>query len=182
MNKIEMNETYGYVDFISDEEKNSLLKWTFENEDKFYSNKIGEYGEGKKIGILHDIENSPLDIVDIIKKRIIEVENIKDWVLDPTFKDAIGINRKGGAIHQHTDPNLDGYTHVRYNVILQYPEEGGDSIYNGKINKLQENMVWRCVAGRVVHGSTPVVGNKTRITLTLGFQIKDTIKESKTLL
>jgi len=177
-----MNETYGYVDFISDEEKNTLLKWTFENEDKFFSNKIGEYGEGKKIGILQSIENSPLELVSIIKKRIIEVENINDWVLDPTFQDAIGINRKGGAIHQHTDPNLDGYTHVRYNVILQYPEEGGDSLYNGKINKLQENMVWRCVAGRVVHGSTPVIGDRHRVTLTLGFQIKNIVKETKSLI
>jgi hypothetical protein len=182
MKKIEMNETYGYVDFISDEEKNTLLKWTFENEDKFFSNKIGEYGEGKKIGILQSIENSPLELVSIIKKRIIEVENINDWVLDPTFQDAIGINRKGGAIHQHTDPNLDGYTHVRYNVILQYPEEGGDSLYNGKINKLQENMVWRCVAGRVVHGSTPVIGDRHRVTLTLGFQIKNIVKETKSLI
>jgi hypothetical protein len=182
MNKIEMNDTYGYVNFITDEEKNFLLKWTIENEYKFFSNKIGEYGEGKKIGILQNFENSPLDLVSTIKKRIIEAENIKDWVLDPTFKDAIGINRKGGAIHQHTDPNLDGYTHVRYNVILQYPEEGGDSIYNGKINKLQENMVWRCVAGKVIHGSTAVIGDKPRITLTLGFQIKDIIKESKSLL
>lgn len=177
-----MNDTYGYVDFISDEEKNILLKWAFENEDKFYSNKIGEYGEGKKIGILQNIENSPMELVSTIKKRIVEIENIEDWILDPTFQDAIGINKKGGAIHKHTDPNIDGYTHVRYNVILQYPKEGGDSIYNGKINKLQENMVWRCVAGKVEHGSNPVIGDTPRITLTLGFQIKNEVKENKTLI
>jgi len=179
MKKIQMNDTYGYLDFISDEEKNILLKWTFENEDKFYLNKVGKYGEGKKFGILQDIENSPLELVSDIKKRIIEIENIKDWVLDPSYKDAIGINKKGSAIHKHTDPNIDGYTHVRYNIILQYPEEGGDSIYNNKINKLQENMVWRCVAGMIEHGSTPIIGDKHRVTLTLGFQIKNVIKKDK---
>ncbi len=177
-----MNGTYGYVDFISDEEKNYLLKWALENENKFHSNEIGERGEGKRIGILQNIENSPLDLVDVIKKRIIEVENIKDWILDPLYKDSIGINRKGAAIHKHTDPNIEGHTHVRYNVILQYPDEGGDSIYNGEINKLQENMVWRCVAGLAEHGTTPVIGDRPRITLTLGFQIKNVIKENKSII
>lgn len=177
-----MNGTYGYLDFITDHEKNFLLDWTLENEEKFYQNKIGQYGEGKKIGILQNIENSPMKIVESIKKRIIDIENIDEWELDPTFKDAIGINREGGAIHTHIDPNIDGHTHVRYNVLLSCPEEGGDSIYDNKINKLVEKMVWRCVAGVVEHGSTPVVGKKPRVTLTLGFQIKNKLKESKSII
>jgi hypothetical protein len=43
-------------------------------------------------------------------------------------------------------------------------------------------MVWRCVAGKVKHGSVPVVGDKPRITLTLGFQIKDIVKNIKTFI
>jgi hypothetical protein len=58
-------------------------------------------------------------------------------------------------------------------VILKYPTEGGHSIYNGKINVLKENMVWRCVAGKVIHGSVPVKGEIPRITLSLGFLIKN---------
>jgi hypothetical protein len=78
--------------------------------------------------------------------------------------------------------NVDGYTHVRYNIILSYPEQGGHSLYNGKINELKERMVWRCVAGKVKHGSIPVIGEKPRITLTLGFQIKEIVKNIKTFI
>lgn len=177
-----MNETYGYEDFISDEEQSYLLDWTYKNENNFVSNNSYEYGDGKKIGFLHEIDNSPMDLVQKIKDRIVKIENIEEWILDPNFKDAIGINYKGAEIHLHTDPNVDGYTHVRYNVILQYPKRGGHSIYNGKINKLKEKMVWRCVAGKIKHGSTKVIGKVPRITLTLGFQIKDRVKRDKTLM
>jgi hypothetical protein len=187
MNRIELNDTYGYDEFITKEEQEKLLLWTDSNSYLFdvnttNSSSIGAPYGSRQIGILRKIENSPLDLVKQIKDRVIEVENIKDWILDPYFEDAIGINKEGGSIHLHSDSNLDGYTHVRYNVILSYPNEGGHSIYNGKVNELKERMVWRCVAGKVKHGSMPVVGDKHRITLTLGFQIKNIIKNVKSIL
>lgn len=187
MNRIELNDTYGYEEFISIEEQNELLLWTDLNSHLFRVNTTNSdsinapYGS-RQIGVLSNFKNYPLDLIKRIKDRVIDVENINDWILDPQFEDAIGINKEGGSIHLHSDSNLDGYTHVRYNVILSYPNEGGHSIYNGKINELKERMVWRCVAGRIKHGSTPVVGNKPRITLTLGFQIKDNVKRVKSIL
>jgi len=187
MKKIELYDTYAYEDFISTEEQNILLKWVDENENLFRINQTGSdtvgapYGS-RKMCILQDTPNAPIELVKKIKDRIIDLENIEDWVLDPNFKDAIGINKEKGSIHTHSDPNIDNHTHVRYNVILSYPIEGGHSIYNGKVNILKERMVWRCVAGRVKHGSTPVVGDKPRITLTLGFQIKDEGKKTKSLI
>jgi hypothetical protein len=187
MNKIKLHDTYAYEDFISTEEQNELLKWVEENENLFKINQTGSdsinapYGS-RKLCILQDTPNAPIELVGKIKNRIIKIENIIDWVLDPYFKDAIGINRTGGSIHTHSDPNIDGRTHTRYNVILSYPENGGHSIYNSKINILKEKMVWKCVAGRVKHGSMPVIGDKPRITLTLGFQIKDEGKKTKSLI
>ena len=187
MNRIALNDTYGYGEFITKEEQEELLLWTNSNSHLFEVNETNSdsinapYGS-RQIGILRKIENSPLDLVKKIKDRVIEIEKINDWILDPRFEDAIGINKEGGSIHLHSDFNLDGYTHVRYNVILSYPIEGGHSIYNGKVNQLKERMVWRCVAGKVKHGSMPVIGNKDRITLTLGFQIKDIIKNVKSFL
>ena len=46
-----------------------------------------------------------------------------------------------------------------------------------KHHVLKEKMVWRCVAGKVKHGSVPTEGKIPRITLSLGFQIKDTKKK-----
>ena len=187
MKHIELSDTYGYEEFITKEEQEILLFWVNSNSHLFKVNTTNShtidapYGS-RQIGVLTRIPNSPLDLVKKIKDRVIEVEKINDWILDPSFEDSIGINKEGGSIHTHTDMNLDGYTHVRYNIILSYPYEGGHSIYNGKINELKERMVWKCVAGKVKHGSTPVVGEKPRITLTLGFQIKNITKNVKSFI
>jgi hypothetical protein len=187
MKRIELNSTYGYEDFITDEEQYELLTWTNNNSHLFKVNETGNslinapYGS-RKIGILDKIQDSPLDLVKKIKDKVIEIEQIKNWIEEPHFKDAIGINEEGGSIHIHTDPNFNEYVHVRYNLILSYPIEGGHSIYNSEINILKEKMVWRCVAGKVPHGSTIVVGNKPRITLTMGFLIPEAQKVKKSLL
>jgi hypothetical protein len=187
MKKVQLNDTYGYENFITAEENNILLNWINENHTKFNVNQsastetLAPYGS-RKFCTSDKIDNFPKEIVKKIKDRVIQIENIKEWIEEPTFKDLIGINGEGGSIHLHTDPNVDGYVHVRYNVILKYPTEGGHSIYNGKINELKENMVWRCVAGKVMHGSVPVVGDIPRITLSLGFQIKETEKKVRSLL
>jgi len=187
MKRIELNNTYGYENFITDVEQSELLLWVNNNRHLFQVNTTANdlinspYGS-RKIGILNKIKNAPLDLVKQIKDRVIELEKIENWKEEPYFNDAIGIHNEGGIIHTHTDPNDIGYIHTRYNIILSYPLDGGHSVYGGKINVLKEKMVWKCVAGNVPHGSTPVIGNKPRITLTLGFLIPKIQKSNKSLL
>lgn len=168
--KIEMNNTYGYENFITNEEQIFLLEWVEKNVNLFVPSKNGD---NRKFYIVGDIKDTCLNLIQKIKNRVIDTENIKNWIKEPNYKDYIGINETDGFIHQHTDANINGYAHVRYNIILKYPIEGGHSIYNDTINVLKEKMVWRCVAGKVKHGSTPVIGEIPRITLSLGFQIKN---------
>ena len=170
MYKILLNGTYGYENFINDQERNYLLNWVQNNIHEFLLNKNGE---GRYFRSLKEITNSPLDLVKNLKKRIIKLENIIDWVEEPLMSDYIGINLKGAAIHPHTDPNQDNYVHTRYNIILSWPEGGGESIYGENINNLKENLIWKCIAGKVQHASMPVRGDKPRITLSLGFLIKE---------
>jgi hypothetical protein len=145
MKKITLNDTYGYEEFITKEEQENLLFWTNSNSHLFQINTTNSHTinaphGSRQIGVLRRIPNSPLGLVKKIKDRVIEIEKINDWILDPMFEDAIGINKEGGSIHLHSDSNLEGYTHVRYNIILSYPYEGGHSIYNDKINELKERM------------------------------------------
>tara|TARA_B110000208_G_scaffold72903_2_gene93940 strand:+ start:985 stop:1539 length:555 start_codon:yes stop_codon:yes gene_type:complete len=177
MKKVLLNGTYAYSNFISENEKDYLLDWVNENKYKFPANLTSK---NRHFTILKNMENSPLELVEEIKNRIIELENIQDWLDEPLMHDYIGINSQGGAIHPHTDPNQDDYTHTRYNVILSWPERGGESIYGDNINTLEENMVWKCVAGKVKHSSKITIGPKPRITLSLGFLIKDSIYKPKT--
>lgn len=175
MEKVILNKTYGFKNFISDEEKEILLKWVEKNQTHFTNNQSAY----RKYVILNQVENYPKEIVSKLRDRIIELDNIGEWIEEPNFYDLIGINEDSGSIHPHTDPNIEGYVHTRYNIILKYPIEGGHSIYGNSINVLEENMVWKCIAGEVVHASTPVVGDRPRITLSLGFQIKKQIIEKQ---
>ena len=175
-NKVELKGTYGYKNFISETDTDYLVDWVNNNQDSILANGnplFKSNGVGRKYAILYNVEKGVSDIVSTLKNKIIHLENITDWEQETRYHDYIGINTKGGCIHVHTDPNnIDGYIHTRYNVILSYPEKGGHSIYDGNINVLEKYMVWKCVAGMIRHGSTVVVGDIPRITLSLGFLIK----------
>ena len=168
--KVLLNGTHAYENFISNEEKNYLVNWVKNNIHEFKSNKSGK---GRYFRPLKEIKNAPLDLVKKLKEKIIKLENIVDWIEEPLMSDYIGINVEGAFIHPHTDSNQDNYIHTRYNIILSWPEKGGESIYGGNINILKENLIWKCIAGKVIHASNPVIGDKPRITLSLGFLIKE---------
>jgi len=168
MDKIEIGSTYGYKDFITVEEQQLLMSWVNDNQSKFRIN-----GPGRKFGVIQQIESNPFPLLDILRQRVVDLESIKDYKPEPIFQDYIGINSTGGAIHIHKDANQPPYTHTRFNVVLSYPEQGGESVYGNEVNALQERLVWKCIAGKVMHGSTPVVGIKPRITLSIGFLIND---------
>ena len=169
MEKVILNKTYGYKDFIENEGKDSILNWVQNNEHLFQKNVNGENRKFYRIKNDCEIYNFVWDL----KKQIIELEKIKDWKEEPIYSDFIGINYKGGYIQSHTDKNEEDYTHLRWNLILSYPLEGGHSIYDGVTNILEENMIWRCVAGKHTHASSPVFGDKPRITLSLGFLVNN---------
>jgi hypothetical protein len=168
MKKVNLNLTYAYEDFITNEEKNIILFWIINNNDKFTENLSAD----RKFVFVRDINGDVYDLIQTLRNRIIYLENIVNYKKLPIENDYIGINTTGGKIHMHTDSNIDNYIHNRYNVILSYPEEGGESIYGGHINKLKENMVWKCIAGQIMHGSNVIIGEKPRITLSIGFYIK----------
>lgn len=180
MQRVILNNTYGYKNFISDEEKHFFITWIDNNKTYFQKNR----NENRKFFILKESKNYPSEIIDNLRNRIIKLDNIGEWVEEPTFYDYIGINYKDAKIQPHTDPNLYGYIHTRYNIVLMYPNEGGHSVYGNDINKLEENMIWKCIAGEVTHSSTPVIGDRPRITLSLGFQIKTNLelKTNKSIL
>jgi hypothetical protein len=167
MEKVFLNKTYGYKNFITENEKNTLINWVDENLQSFRIHPTGPKRRNRRI----KIEDSIHTLVMEIKSRVIQLENIENWEEEPEYGDYIGVNFKGGFIHSHQDPNKGELTHTRWNLILSYPDLGGHSIYNGEINVLEENMIWKCVAGKYTHGSTVVESEKKRITLSLGFLI-----------
>lgn len=167
--KIELKGTYAYKNFIDNNTKRTLLNWVNANYGSFIVNPNSVGRKYKRILP----EDSIHEIVLQIKNRIIELEKITKWKEEPMYHDFIGVNSEGSSIHMHTDKNDEDYIHTRWNLILSYPEDGGHSIYNGIINILEENLIWKCIAGKYAHGSTKVIGKKPRITLSMGFLIED---------
>lgn len=172
MKKINLKNTYGYKNFIDDIDKKYFLNWIQVNENLFKKNEHATNGNNRKYLRLKDIDSEVEEKIQILKNKIIELEQIENWIEEPTFYDYIGINENDGFIQPHMDPNIRGYIHTRWNLILKYPLEGGHSIYGNSVNVLEENMIWKCESGIVTHGSLPVIGEVPRITLSLGFQIK----------
>lgn len=167
MKRIELPlNTWGYFDFISDDERLVLIDWANDNFSKTKNNGNGRYFIPK----VNEWPNLPKEYM-LVKQRIIDTDRL-NYIIDPTFGDFLSFNLEGGNIHKHTDPNSTGRTHTRYNLLLSVPDEGGQPIYGGEYKiDYEEKFIWRCEAGKHTHESLPVVGTKPRINISFGFQI-----------
>jgi hypothetical protein len=73
----------------------------------------------------------------------------------------------GAHTHTHMDSAKEGYVHVRCNVMLKKPLEGGNPVLDGKEIEVNENDLWVCFASMEMHGSTPIKGGE-RIIMSFG--------------
>lgn len=88
---------------------------------------------------------------------------------EPIFGNFIGVHSKGAFVHTHNDhPSKNNEVHVRLNFLVQKPDGGGIPLIEGKICPIDEGNSWLNFASLWFHGSTPVVGDKKRIVLSLG--------------
>lgn len=99
--------------------------------------------------------------------------DIDQFEEEPCFGIFIGVNTNSGAVHEHTDPTKDEYIHFRLNFLVSKPEYGGVPIVNGEIIEVDELESWINCASKWLHKSTPVVGLKPRIVLSLGALITE---------
>jgi hypothetical protein len=128
-------------------------------------------GFGRQYGILQRNDLTPPAEVWEIKRRIVEAHGLEAAQQEPTYQDFCGFITEGGAIHPHRDRDHGGKQHVRFNVMVSKPLEGGIPVQEGVEMAVEEGGVWRCDASRVQHWCTPVAGGKPRIVLSFGFLI-----------
>ena len=168
MMKVNINRSWAYKEFISMDEQAVLLKMAGVVRKNLKPNGFGRFYQDH-IDKHYLLSKEYKDV----KQRIIDVEELTDYILDTNFGDFISFNDTGGAIHEHKDGNKPGYIHTRYNLLLSVPESGGNPIYDGEVVDVEERMLWRCEAGLYNHASMPVVGSIPRINISFGFQIKE---------
>ena len=165
-----VGKTYYYSDFISEEERVVIEEWVLRNEMCFIPNPSGPFR------LMQFFDNIPekLDLVQEIKKRIIDIENIEGEYFNPFMGDFASVHRNGGQVPQHIDHNPQDQTLYsrRYNVFITLPEKGGLPIYDGEVLDLPEKSLLRVDAGLIPHSTTIIQGNKPRIILSYGFAFK----------
>ena len=169
MNKTIFVNTYGYENFITEDERLFLEKWAIENSIHLKPNSKGPF---RNFGRLDSIPKIP-KLVEELKYRLIELESIENVIEAPKNGDWIGIQGETSFVEPHIDFNGedDRYYTRRYNVLISLPEEGGQPVYDGNILYVKERMIWRCEAGLIMHSSVPNKGKKLRINLSFGFSV-----------
>jgi hypothetical protein len=86
----------------------------------------------------------------------------------PSF---VGMQIQGGAVHPHTDKNTGEYQQLRCTLLVNKPESGGRVLLATQEYELDEGDVYCFLSNNTVHGTTPVGGNKPRMTCSLGFLV-----------
>ena len=159
-------------EIITKTECHSMLTWIYENEDRF---KFNPAGPNRKYYVFGNCKCIPKLFFEV-KDRIILRERIADWCEVPTLPDCISWISNGGFLHHHRDRvDMKGFKHIRYNLFLSIPINGGDPIYNGKIMSFRERYYIKCNSGDEKHSCKPVIGEKPRIAVSYGFLTPDPI-------
>jgi hypothetical protein len=168
--KTEVGKTYFYTDFITEEERLVVKEWALRNESHLIPNPSGPFR------VRELIEKIPekLELLDIIKERIIELESLGQDHFQPFRGDFVSIQRDGAKVPQHVDHNPEDQTLYsrRYNVFISLPEKGGLPIYENEVINVTEKSLLRVDSGLIPHSTTIIEGSTPRIILSYGFAIK----------
>ena len=112
-------------------------------------------------------------LFSIVKTRILSKENItKNDINDSPYGDYIGYIENEGKVHPHKDPTINEYDHIRFNLFISVPEEGGFPIYNGETISVKVGDYVRCNSSKYIHECQPVIGNVPRIVVSYGIFLK----------
>jgi hypothetical protein len=167
--KHEIGSTYFYDNFISEEEQGIIREWALRNEKYLMPNPTGPYRRRE----LFEKIPEKLELTNEIKKKIIEIENLKNNHFEPFRGDFLSIQRNGAKVPEHVDhnpPNQELHSR-RYNVFVSLSEKGGLPIYGGEVINITERTLLRVESGVIPHSTTQVEGQIPRIILSYGFAV-----------
>ncbi len=184
-----------YPDFISEEERLELIAWIDENVRKgvlkrgLHTSTLKEWNgdtEERNAPVCTDkrlttrTNDDEFDFPQIaydIQQRI-----IKDFAFTKNCYIETGGNAKndgmiaivtkpGGKTYKHIDPMHNELHAVRFNVLLQEPEDGGELFIEGVKYEIKERELHAYMATRYKHWVTEVKGDKSRYIWLFGFHV-----------
>ena len=156
--------------------KNELINFlncNFDNPSYFRSS-----GDARRYCSLNQQSTSVTDLVISYRKEMFRRIGIYSFEEEPMLGIFLGVNSKFGFIQEHTDATKNDFYHIRLNFLISKPIQGGVPMIKGENLNIEENESWLLLASEWRHNSTPVVGDKPRIVLSLGALVEKTQVDS----
>ena len=144
-----------------------------DNNQYFDTNKTDRLYKRRRFCVISNYpELSLTSEINEFSKHAYNQIGVESFVQEHVYGNFIGVNFEGGSVHEHRDPKNDkGFIHTRFNFLLQKPEQGGEPIIDGIEYPMEEGQSWINLASEWLHGSTPVIGIRPRVVLSLGAYI-----------
>jgi len=87
----------------------------------------------------------------------------------PSF---VGMQTNAGAVHPHIDDNGGGLLQFRGTSLISKPGRGGQLVIDGTLHEMAEGDMYCFVSNQTVHGTTPVEGDRPRMSASLGYLVE----------
>jgi hypothetical protein len=155
---------------VPEELKQEIIHFAL-NEEKLFV--INALGPGRRYCNLNTIDH-PLNLkLKEFSKYCFGTYGI-DVIEEPLYGNMIGVNSENAFVHPHQDKRSEsGLWHLRMNFLLRKPIDGGFPVIAGVGYTIKEDTGWLMYASEYLHWSTPVVGDKPRIILSMGSYVEE---------
>jgi len=185
------------VYFINEEDSKSVSDWIIKNLD-WIKDQPDSTPAGHK-GVLHglfDINQPymqdilekvdfPFESMERIDKEMKSFYKIPEDSMFGTLGWMFVYAEEGYTCKWHKDScdcDEDGMTHIRLNVLISKPEEGGNPLWRDEEGKewtqeVSKNESWISLSGKYEHSTTTTKGKTPRILLSLGYNVSKKLVE-----
>jgi hypothetical protein len=132
-------------------------------------------GNGKIYCNLNNVECALSEKIKLFSLQCFKELGFTILKEEPNFGNFIGVNSESAFVHMHSDRRVENFWHLRINFMISKPESGGIPIVDYKrYHNIEEDDCWINFASQWKHGSTPVIGKKPRVVLSLGQLVDET--------
>lgn len=169
----EFHETVVLRGFLSPQEHKQLTHWADGQlaRGHLQTNPYGEHRWFRSYG-----KNDPLvpSVFWKVRRRAVSAFSVRDYEDEPDYRCFLGCNSEGGYVHRHIDSSPPGKLHVRMNLMLSRPFGGGMPVIDGQEFDIGEGDLWCFFPSIMPHESTPVMGDRKRMVVSIGILVPRT--------
>jgi len=154
--------------FISETERDNLLEWAHLQRPLLNPNTNGEHRFFSRVEKLKENE-----LINELQTRLCTLIGV-DYIEEPVLKTYLSFIEAGGFVHKHVDTyNLqEGYGHIRCNIMLNKPDDGGNPIIEEETIMVGNGDAWYFRPDLYEHYTDVVGGESPRIIISIGVLIK----------